>query len=108
MLKNTVLRLAGFEDAAEPIVGRNTAPAVTVAALKSAVNYAESGKFITFGIVPSSPETGCGYIKALSHRDTRSCVSTLQKDTETAFPVESFVEKPDFETARNYINSGNY
>ncbi|CAN2047813.1 mannose-1-phosphate guanylyltransferase [Candidatus Magnetomoraceae bacterium gMMP-1] len=155
MLQNTVSRLSGFENAAEPIVvcnehyrfmvaeqlreaglnlstiilepeGRNTAPAVAVAALeavdegidpvllvlpadhvirdvtafrnvlKSAINHAEAGKLITFGIVPASPETGYGYIKA------------LQKDTEIAFSVESFVEKPDFETACHYVDSGNY
>lgn len=58
---------------------------------------AEAGKLVTFGILPSGPETGYGYVKrgdALEGGD--------------AFAVERFVEKPDLETARSYLAEGGY
>jgi mannose-1-phosphate guanylyltransferase/mannose-6-phosphate isomerase len=105
--------------------GRNTAPAIALAALLArdvdpdvlllvmpadhvikdiaafqaavlrGVEAAENGKLVTFGIVPKSPETGYGYIKA-------------SPDNGAAVPVEAFVEKPDEATARSYLDSGNY
>ncbi len=120
------LQQAGAEPAAiilEP-VGRNTAPAIAVAALEAtrdggdalllvlpsdhvianeaafreavqrAATAAEAGKLVTFGIVPSGPETGYGYIKAAPGRDARA--------------VERFVEKPDLATATEYVGSGQY
>ncbi|HEY9133975.1 MAG TPA: mannose-1-phosphate guanylyltransferase/mannose-6-phosphate isomerase [Dyella sp.] len=107
----------------EPI-GRNTAPAIAIAALeamrqgedalllvlpsdhvvqneaafhaavRAALPVASEGKLVTFGIVPNSPETGYGYIKAVSGTGVRA--------------VERFVEKPDLETARTYVSSGEY
>ena len=104
--------------------GRNTAPAIATAALEAtrdsqdalllvlpsdhvirdeqafrdavilAKGAAEAGKLVTFGIVPSGPETGYGYIKAAGGEGVR--------------PVEQFVEKPDLETARRYVDSGEY
>jgi mannose-1-phosphate guanylyltransferase/mannose-1-phosphate guanylyltransferase/mannose-6-phosphate isomerase len=107
----------------EPI-GKNTAPAVAMAALsalseddvllvlpadhvignlpafhqaiKQAATLAEQGFMVTFGIVPNEPETGYGYIK----RD-----AVKQGD---AFKVASFVEKPELETAKLYLQSGDY
>jgi mannose-1-phosphate guanylyltransferase/mannose-6-phosphate isomerase len=105
-------------------VGRNTAPAIAVAALEatldggdpvllvlpsdhviadeaafraavlSALPAAEDGKLVTFGIVPTGPETGYGYIKASSGDAVRA--------------VDRFVEKPDTETAQQYVQSGQY
>ena len=105
--------------------GRNTAPAVALAALwavrenkdavllvmpadhvikdvasfQSAVALgaaaARDGKLVTFGIVPSHPETGFGYIRATT-------------DGAKAVPVESFVEKPDAETAESYVADGKH
>lgn len=107
-------------------VGRNTAPAIALAALRAmnngddplllvlaadhviqneesfrlsvekAVPYAESGKLVTFGIVPTSPETGYGYIR--------------QGDSagDEAFHVAEFVEKPDYNIAQGYCESGEY
>jgi len=107
----------------EPM-GRNTAPAIAVAALEAmrqgddavllvlpsdhviadeeafraavlrALPAAEAGKLVTFGIVPSGPETGYGYIKATGDGDAR--------------PVDRFVEKPDAQTAQQYVQSGEY
>lgn len=107
----------------EPM-GKNTAPAVAMAALTAdseddvllvlpadhvisdlevfhhaiaqAKVLAEQGKLVTFGIVPTEPETGYGYIK----RDA------LQQGG--AFNVAAFVEKPDLDTARYYLESGDY
>jgi mannose-1-phosphate guanylyltransferase/mannose-1-phosphate guanylyltransferase/mannose-6-phosphate isomerase len=113
----------------EPI-GRNTAPAAVVAAqyakgysrksgertlvlllpadhhvtepeaFRDAVNAAASaalsGHLVTFGITPDAPETGYGYIERGAAIDTRS------------FAVSAFREKPDVETAKRYLESGNF
>jgi mannose-1-phosphate guanylyltransferase/mannose-1-phosphate guanylyltransferase/mannose-6-phosphate isomerase len=107
----------------EPI-GKNTAPAVAMAALatsskddvllilpadhviekeaafqesvKQAMELAEQGFLVTFGIIPTGPETGYGYIKG------------GEQIREGALAVESFVEKPNSETAKEYVSSGDY
>ncbi|MFA0467066.1 mannose-1-phosphate guanylyltransferase/mannose-6-phosphate isomerase [Vibrio breoganii] len=126
------IRFGGFKHSQiilEP-VGRNTGPAIALAALEAlkqtedsdadpillvlaadhfiedqevfhesvrqAVTHAEKDKLVTFGIVPTSPEIGFGYIK----RGTFI--------SETAFQVDSFVEKPDLDTAQDYLDSGEY
>ncbi len=105
-------------------VARNTAPAIALAALKSlelnenavlvvlaadhviedtdafqcaveeAVKEAENGSLVTFGVVPEKPETGFGYIQA----ETEGQLSAIKR----------FVEKPDSETAQQYVASGDY
>ena len=120
------LRLVGVENAAivlEP-AGRNTAPAIAAAALQAlagggdplllvlpsdhvvrdagafqaavseAMPAAEDGALVTFGIVADAPETGFGYIQAGAGEGVR--------------PVLRFVEKPDADTARGYLDSGDY
>ncbi len=107
----------------EPI-GRNTAPAIAIAALQAlasgedalllvlpsdhvvrddaafhaavgqAAIAADAGKLVTFGIVPTAPETGYGYIKAQAGTGVRG--------------VDRFVEKPDLATAEQYVASGEY
>lgn len=153
MIQETVLRLNGFPGLQAPIavcnedhrfmmaeqlreigskpsaiilepIGKNTAPAVAVAALSApsedevllilpadhviadtaafhkAIQHAQAlarqDLLVTFGIVATSPETGYGYIKA--------------DDTAVGggFRVAAFVEKPDAETAQHYIDSGDY
>jgi len=109
----------------EPI-GRNTAPALTVAALAAAaenpeqillalpadhavndldtfqasicagLELAEQGGLVTFGIVPTRAETGYGYIRKGEHVD------------ELGFRLDTFVEKPDLETAQHYLDSNEY
>ena len=64
--------------------------------IEDAVPAASAGYITTFGITATSPETGYGYIKKGSSLD------------EKAFLVEEFCEKPDIDTARNYISSGKY
>ena len=64
------------------------------AAVRAASQAAESGALVTFGIVPTGPETGYGYIKASAGEGVRA--------------VERFVEKPDAATAAAYVASGDY
>ena len=56
---------------------------------------AEKGYIVTFGIKPTYPETGYGYVKT-------------EKDLETGYKVEKFVEKPDLTTAKQYLETGKY
>ena len=65
-------------------------------AVKLAVQQAEKGFLVTFGIVPTFPATGYGYIKATG------------KNENGAFTLERFVEKPDLEKAQEYYNSNEY
>src|SRR3984957_3347489 len=154
MLQDTALRLAGLAGARPPIVvcneahrftvaeqlraldmtpsaillepiGRNTAPAVALAALKAleleaeativvapadhvirdvrvfqqaagvAVDLAEDGKLVTFGIVAHAPETGYGYIRR-------------GDGLGPAYPVAQFIEKPPIEIAEQFVASGDY
>ncbi|OLF73717.1 mannose-1-phosphate guanyltransferase [Pseudoalteromonas haloplanktis] len=124
------MRIGGFEHSGiilEPI-GRNTAPAIALAALQAVSNaaegeepillvlaadhvieniaafesavqralpYALEDQLVTFGIVPTAPETGYGYIKA-------------GKQNGNAFTVSEFVEKPNLATAQKYISNGSY
>lgn len=65
-----------------------------------AEQLAESGKIVTFGIVPKNPETGYGYIK-------RGVSIDLGNDAE-GYKVEQFVEKPSKEVAERYLDNGSY
>jgi mannose-1-phosphate guanylyltransferase / mannose-6-phosphate isomerase len=154
MLQDTAMRLAAIGGAAPPIVvcneahrftvaeqiraigmqasaillepaGRNTAPAVALAALKAqaidanatlvvapadhvirdvrgfqqaaeiAAKHAQDGKLITFGIVAHAPETGYGYIRR-------------GEGSGPAYPVAQFVEKPPLDVAQQFVMSGDY
>ncbi len=156
MLQDTVTRAVGLKDVGAPIVicnevhrflvaeqlqelalekntimlepvGRNTAPAVTLAALQAlamdkdpmllilpadhviknekefqkavaaAKEIAAQEVMVTFGIVPTHAETGYGYIKQ----------GSAIKNT-VGFQVDCFVEKPNAKTAQEYIDSGEY
>jgi mannose-1-phosphate guanylyltransferase len=68
------------------------------AAVQSACAYAEAGKLVTFGIVPTSAETGYGYIKR----------GVATGATQAAYTVAQFVEKPDQKTAEHYLECGDY
>ena len=153
MLQKTLMRLEGL-DHAEPIVvcnnehrfivaeqarqigidklsiilepfGRNTAPAIAVAALHAleqqddpqilvlsadheisneaafrdavteATKLAADGRLVTFGIVPTQAATGYGYIRRGEAQGG-------------GFAVDKFVEKPDRDTAQAYVDSGDY
>jgi mannose-1-phosphate guanylyltransferase/mannose-6-phosphate isomerase len=64
-------------------------------AVNDACEAAAEGNIVTFGIKPTSPETGFGYIKT-------------SRTGGKWMAVDSFVEKPDSETAESYIKSGDY
>ena len=71
-------------------------------AVKAAAKNAEQGYLVTFGIVPTFPATGYGYVKA-------GPVVEPVETTETAVHVlEKFVEKPCLEKAQKYLASGEY
>lgn len=106
--------------------GKNTAPAVAIAALNALKNNddalllvlaadhvikdiqefhqaidiasvaAAQGKLVTFGVVPTHAETGYGYIKQ------------GKKNSGGTYQVAKFVEKPNINTAQSYVESGNY
>lgn len=63
--------------------------------VKNGLKSAEEGKIVTFGIQPTYPETGYGYIKTKTEKDN-------------VFDVDCFVEKPDLKTAQKYLLEGNY
>lgn len=65
------------------------------AAVEQAAAAASASALITFGVVPSAPETGYGYIE----------VAEAGRDTA---PVKQFVEKPDRATAQEYVAAGRY
>ena len=65
-------------------------------AVKAAALNAEKGALVTFGIVPTFPATGYGYVKAAG------------SETDGAFTLERFVEKPCLEKAQEYLASGEY
>src|SRR5688572_8884035 len=65
------------------------------AALNSAVQLAARGSLVVFGIPPTSPHTGYGYIRQGAADGA-------------AFVVDQFVEKPDLETAKGFLASGGY
>ena len=112
----------------EPM-GRNTAPAVTVAALQATADGedplllvlsadhvirdashfrevveagrgpAQEGRLVTFGIVPTAPETGYGYIEA---------AMPFSSGRQLDVPIARFVEKPDRATAETFLSTGRF
>ena len=68
------------------------------AAVRRASVAAEQGKLVTFGIEPTHPETGYGYIQS----------GTALATGEGCFEVARFVEKPDATTAQQYLDAGNF
>ena len=157
MFQETLLRLHGLPDVAEPLLicnnehrflaaeqlreiniqplslileplGRNTAPAVAVAAfaaqakdptatllvlpadhlirdslgfhtaIHSALELAQQNKLVTFGITPDTPATGFGYI------ERGSAINA----SNNCFEVARFVEKPNLDSAKKFISAGSF
>jgi len=69
-------------------------------ALRRASDLARSGAIVTLGIVPTRPETGYGYIRRAEEEGDRP--------GGVAYEVGAFVEKPDFEKAKQYVARGEY
>lgn len=74
-----------------------TKEAVFASAVEEAARLARQDYLVTFGVYPTHAETGYGYIR--SGKDLNG---------DDAFEVEAFVEKPDVETAKAYVASGDY
>jgi len=89
-------------------------------AVKEGIELAENGYIVTFGIKPSKPETGYGYIKIQGgifcgegskkcHPDSKNCYPDSKNcGGHNRYKVEEFKEKPDFETAKKYLEAGTY
>ena len=78
--------------------------------VKSGAEMAEaSGNLVTMGIKCTRPDTGYGYIKVESRKSkVKNKKIKIKNETIEAYKVEKFVEKPDEETARRFLVSGNY
>ena len=128
-LASEQLREAGIPLGAallEP-VGRNTAPALTLAAIENgddpvlvvtpadqtvldaaaftaatqlALEQAAKGSIVILGVTPNRPETGYGYIKTLNVLPAQEGIHALQ--------VQALVEKPNLSTAEQYLSEGGY
>lgn len=109
--------------------GRNTAPAITLAAIKAleiysdplililssdheiknikkfqevihiGLNYAKTNHLVTFGIIPTSPEIGYGYIKADSPFSNNEIIGKS---------IKRFIEKPDLKTAKSFLKDKSF
>ena len=83
-----------------------------VQAFQNAVNVAaanaEQGYLVTFGIVPTFPATGYGYVKAGAVVSTGSTTANTGSTTDEVYTLEKFVEKPCLEKAQEYLASGEY
>jgi mannose-1-phosphate guanylyltransferase/mannose-6-phosphate isomerase len=133
------LRESGIPSGAallEP-VGRNTAPALTLAALaalengqdpvlvvtpadqtvadtaaftvamQTAIRTAQTGTIVILGITPTHPETGYGYIQT-TLTDPSLAPCRSEPPLAIPLPVQAFVEKPNVATAQKYLTEGHY
>ena len=78
-------------------------------AVCAAALNAEQGYLVTFGIVPTFPATGYGYVKAGEKVvSTGSTTASAGSTTDEVYTLEKFVEKPCLEKAQEYLASGEY
>jgi mannose-1-phosphate guanylyltransferase len=77
--------------------------------LSAAFHYASStGQPVTFGIPPSRPETGYGYLEVRGDASPSSQPPVAEAGVAAILPGRRFVEKPDADTARSYLSAGHY
>ena len=101
----TLAALAALEGGADPLLVVTPADQTVVnataftAAMKDAVAEAANGTIVILGVTPDKPETGYGYIQI---------VQPMRGEAEAIQLVQRFVEKPDAATAQTYLNEGGY
>jgi len=100
----TLAALAASESGDDPVLVVTPAdqtvddPAAFTGAVREAIRQAADGSIVILGVSPDRPETGYGYIKAQAGRDAAHGVHSVVR----------FVEKPDAPTARRYLEEGGY
>lgn len=82
-------------------------PAAFIKALAKSIEIAQTGAIAILGITPTAPETGYGYIKTTAKTQAEVNQET-QHQQGNAFVVERFVEKPNEATAKQYLQEGGY
>jgi mannose-1-phosphate guanylyltransferase/mannose-6-phosphate isomerase len=104
----TLAALAAMQNGQDPVLVVTPAdqtivkPAVFTAAVQQAIAQAEQGNIVILGVTPDKPETGYGYIQVARHCEEHSDAA-IQPLT-----VQAFVEKPDLSTAQRYLSEGGY
>ena len=99
----TLAALAAMDGGNDPVLVVTPAdqtvitPAAFTAAMKDAVAEAANGTIVILGVTPDKPETGYGYIQ-IDKSDADAAIHTVRR----------FVEKPDASTAQAYLNQGGY
>ncbi len=83
-------------------------PAQFLELLEGATEPAHQGFLVTFGIKPSRPETGFGYLQVAQSTSIPDLSGTPPDPSPPILKVERFVEKPDPKTAEGYLASGQY
>ncbi|WP_333843988.1 mannose-1-phosphate guanylyltransferase/mannose-6-phosphate isomerase [Limnohabitans sp.] len=102
----TLVALAALQDGQDPVLVVTPAdqtianPAAFTVAVQQAITQAEQGNIVILGVTPDKPETGYGYIKAETSESL-----PLQANIYT---VKAFVEKPNLQTAQQYLSEGGY
>jgi mannose-1-phosphate guanylyltransferase/mannose-6-phosphate isomerase len=102
----TLAALAAVQNGQDPVLVVNPAdqtiskPAAFTAAVQQAIAQAEQGNIVILGVTPDKPETGYGYIKTSKVIPANAGIHALQ--------VQAFVEKPNMQTAERYLSDGGY
>ncbi len=100
----TLAALAAVQNGQDPVLVVTPAdqtivkPAAFTAAVQQAIAQAEQGNIVILGVTPDKPETGYGYI----HTETSGSLA----QQANVYTVQAFVEKPNLETARRYRGGG--
>ena len=102
----TLAALATVQDGQDPVLVVTPADqtiaksAAFTAAVQQAIAQAEQGNIVILGVTPDKPETGYGYIRTDQSRSEPLCANVLN--------VAAFVEKPNLQTAQRYLSEGGY
>jgi mannose-1-phosphate guanylyltransferase/mannose-6-phosphate isomerase len=102
----TLAALAAVQNGQDPVLVVTPAdqtiaqPAAFTAAVQQAIAQAEQGNIVILGVTPDKPETGYGYIRTDQGRSAPSCANVLT--------VAAFVEKPNLQNAQQYLSEGGY